>query len=182
MRLDFSKTQRCFTLFEGRDDLVRSIDLTIKKLKIPAMIIGGAALPVYNYNRATEDIDLVLSYDDAIRLGNVLSVDNNFSFIGNNKFKHSSGIDINLCPTGVKAGDTSFPKVEVDAPGVHYVSLPLLLAMKIKAKRFKDRGDFAELVKRNNITLEYIEENVLPLLSNMDRKLAVSIWKRAIKE
>jgi hypothetical protein len=176
------KAQQCFALFESRDNLLRSIAATIEELDISVMVIGGVALSNYNYNRATEDVDLVLSLDAANKLGDYLNDNNNFTFIGHNKFKHLSGIDINLCPSGTMAGHGKFPDVEDSSPGVRFVSLPLLLALKIQAKRLKDRGDFAELVKRNNLSLDYIKDNVFPLLSSIDQQWAINLWKKAVSE
>ena len=106
-----------------------------------------------------------------------------FTFIGHSKFKHiPSGLSINFCPEGVKAGHGKFPKPEGSEPGLHYVKLPSLLAMKIQAKRQKDRGDYVELIKRNTIPWQFIEQEVLPLLSSMDKKWAEILWKQAQKE
>ena len=178
----FNETNRCFQLFEGRDQLLQILDQLAKKLQTSATIIGGAALAKYSYNRATEDIDLLMTVSDAKKLGNELNVDNNFTFIGHSKFQHISGISINFCPTGVQAGHDKFPPPESNQPGLQYASLPLLLSLKIKAKRLKDKGDYAELVKRNQLTIEYIKENVLSLLNSMDRQLAILLWKQAQKE
>ena len=54
--------------------------------------------------------------------------------------------------------------------------------MKIQAKRQKDRGDYVELIKRNAIPWHFIEQEVLPLLSSMDKKWATILWKQAQKE
>jgi len=169
-------------LFEDRDKLLRQLDAIAKSVGVPAMVIGGAALSRYNYNRATEDIDIVTMVDDAKKLGDMLNGRRDFQFIGHSSFRHSSGVNINFCPEGVVAGHHRFPKPESDIPGLHFVSLPRLLAMKIQAKRLKDRGDYAELVKRNDLTLDFIKENVWPLLSEMDRQWAVSLWQEAKEE
>jgi hypothetical protein len=152
------------------------VDELAKKAQIPVMLIGGAALPNYNYNRATEDIDLVTSMGDAHKLGDEIHKQT--------KFQHHSGIMINLCPEGigVRGSNVKFPAPESKEPGIQYVSLPLLLAMKIQAKRLKDRGDYAELIKRNNLSIGYITEKVLPLLNNIDRSWAIALWKETQKE
>jgi hypothetical protein len=182
MRLkSLSATAHCFSLFESREQAVKLIFNITKQIGVPAMVIGGAALPNYGYNRSTEDIDLVVTVSDAYKLGDAL-IASGFQFIGHNKFQHSSGILINLCPTGTKAGHSVFPFIEDSSPGLRYVSLPRLLAMKISAKRLKDRGDFGELVKRNKLSKEYVVNNVLPLLSDIDGKWALELWKQAVSE
>ena len=176
-------SSKCFILTEAREKLLPLLDKITKQAGVPAMIIGGAALSKYNYNRSTEDIDIVTTVDDAYKIGDLLQLNKDFTFIGNSKFKHiPSGLSINFCPEGVKAGHGKFPKPEGSEPGLHYVKLPSLLAMKIQAKRQKDRGDYVELIKRNAIPWHFIEQEVLPLLSSMDKKWATILWKQAQKE
>jgi hypothetical protein len=182
-RLDrFLPTTRCFKLFESRDVLLLSLDQVAREAGMPIMVIGGAALARYGYNRVTDDVDLVLSADDAYKLGDLLIKSGQFECIGHSKCRHASGMDVNICPTGVIAGSQRFPKPEQDVPGIHYVSLPRLLAMKIQAKRLKDRGDYGELVKRNRLVLDYIRANVHPLLNPIDRQWAENLWHEAQKE
>ena len=178
----FSKTSYCFTLFESRDNLLRYLNQIAIDNSIPVMIIGGASLPEYSYNRVTEDIDLVMSIPDAQKMGDVLAKDLDFTFVGHSKFKHKTGIDVNFCPTGIQAGHNRFPEPESKNPGLTYISLPLLLALKIKAKRQKDRSDFVELIKRNDLSKEYIEREVFPLLNPMDKQWALLLWQLAQKE
>jgi hypothetical protein len=54
--------------------------------------------------------------------------------------------------------------------------------MKVQAKRLKDRGDFAELIKRNGLPLEYVEKNVYPYLHEMDQQWAARLWQQAQEE
>jgi len=100
----FHKTTQCFNLFENKNNLLNLLDDITKKLNIPATIIGGAALPKYNYNRATEDTDLITTVENAYTLGNELTKLSSFKFIGHSKFMHNSGIAINFCPEGIQAG------------------------------------------------------------------------------
>ena len=177
-----AQTRRCFQLFEGRDDLISTLDAAAKQVDVPAMIIGAAAMPKYAYNRATEDIDIVTSVDDAYKLGDHLQTIGEFEFIGHSKFKHRSGIDVNFCPTGVIAGHCKFPTPESTNPGLTHASLPMLLALKAQANRYKDRADFVELVKRNKLSMEYLEQNVFPKLSTFYQQLASKLWQSAQEE
>jgi hypothetical protein len=178
----FTKSSHCFALFEGRVNLLGFLHKLAVDNSISAMIIGGAALPRYNYNRATEDIDLVLSVSDAQKFGDILYKSSDFIFTGHSKFKHKTGIDVNFCPTGIQAGHNRFPETESKDLGLQYVSLHLLLALKVQAKRLKDKGDFAELVKRNKLSKEYVEKEVCPLLNKMDKQWAILLWEQAQKE
>ena len=178
----FRPTINCYKLFENREKLINILDNLTKKLGTPATIIGGSALPRYGYNRTTEDIDIITTMQDAKKIGDELYKHKSFTFIGHSKFKHISGMSINFCPEGVLSGRYKFPAPESTNPGLHYASLPLLLSLKIKAKRLKDRGDYAELIKRNNLSQEYIKDNVLRYLNVMDKKWAIALWKEAQKE
>ena len=178
----FHKTTQCFNLFENKNNLLNLLDDITKKLNIPATIIGGAALPKYNYNRATEDIDLITTVENAYTLGNELTKLSSFKFIGHSKFMHNSGIAINFCPEGIQAGHYKFPPPESNKPGLSYISLPKLLSMKIQSKRLKDRADYVELIKRNNLTIDYIDDKVIPLLGKMDKKWASYLYNQAQKE
>jgi hypothetical protein len=123
-----------------------------------------------------------MSIQNAQKMGDILFKSPEFTFIGHSKFKHKTRININFCPTGIQAGNNKFPEPESKIPGLQYASLPLLLAMKIQAKRQKDRGDFVELIKRNNLSMEYIEKNVYSLLNSIDKKWALLLWQQAQKE
>ncbi|MDP1712492.1 MAG: hypothetical protein Q8K86_08550 [Candidatus Nanopelagicaceae bacterium] len=186
MKLDnLHNLQRCLNLFEDKQSLIAELDALAKSLGIPAMVIGGAALPTYNFVRLTEDVDLITTVDDAHKLGDALLKTGHFQFVGHSKFKHDSGLEVNFCPEGVRTHQSSiktFPSTEDKTPGLHVVSLPRLLAMKVEARRMRDRGDVVELVKRNGLTRQWMEENVLPLLTGMGGKLAMDLWKEAQKE
>jgi hypothetical protein len=56
--------------------------------------------------------------------------------------------------------------------------------MKIEAgiSQFRHRADFIELVKRNNISLQYLEDHVFGSLDKMARTQAIELWKRAQEE
>jgi len=54
--------------------------------------------------------------------------------------------------------------------------------MKIQSKRLKDRADYVELIKRNNLTIDYINDKVIPLLGKMDKKWASYLYNQAQKE
>ncbi len=55
------------------------------------------------------------------------------------------------------------------------VDLPLLLALKAEAGRYKDRADIVELIKRNKLSLNYIEELVIPLIKHEINKQKIIV-------
>lgn len=138
------------------------MDDAAKELGVPAMIIGGAALPAYNFDRLTKDVDIIMTLEHATKLGKTIE-NMGFKFIGHNAFKRGN-MEVNFCLVGASTpSGMKFPPCEDETPGLHVVSLPWLLAIKMSAKRLKDRTDYVELIKKNGLNLEWIENNVLPL-------------------
>ncbi|MDP1712417.1 MAG: hypothetical protein Q8K86_08170 [Candidatus Nanopelagicaceae bacterium] len=187
MKLDrLYKLKHAVDLFEAKQTVIDLVDDLTKRMGIPAMIVGGAALPTHGFDRLTKDIDLVTTVSDAQRLGDAL-LENDFKFIGGNTFKRNdSELKVNLCPESIKThptGKLGFPPTENKTPGLHVVSLPRLMAMKISAGRLKDRTDYMELIKINHLDRKWIDENVMPLLTNgKDRRWATEFWNIAQKE
>lgn len=172
---------KLFELFEDRDNLLSKLNRIAIDLGISMVVIGGVAVAQYGYVRNTKDIDLMMSMDDAMKFGNYLNNHNEFEFIGNNSFKHLSSIDVNLCPEGVKMPHgESFRAPDDKTPGIQIISLPDLLAMKVKAKRMKDRADFVELVKINQIDKKWIGDHLK--LSDSDQRWAIALFEKAMRE
>ena len=102
--------------------------------------------------------------------------------MGSNKLQRGDAL-INICTPDITAGNTKFTNLPANTPGVHIIDLPRLLAMKIDAGRYRDRSDFVELVKSNNLDENYIADIILPLInSKINKKLAIALFKRAQKE
>ena len=150
-------------------------------LSIPIYIIGGMAVASHGYARFTADIDVLVYTSDSTKLASWL-ISNNFEDMGSNKLQRGDAL-INICTPDITAGNTKFPNLPANTPGVHIIDLPRLLAMKIDAGRYRDRSDFVELVKSNNLDENYIADIILPLInSKINKKLAIALFKRAQKE
>ena len=165
------RTKHCFALFDIKDDLLEKLDQITRKLNIPIMAIGIATFKQYNYNCTTEDIDIVTS--SHIKLRNILI--KHFKLLKKDIFKYK-GIRIN-CLYGNK-----YPKLESKISGLSYASLPLVLSLKIKSKRYTDLVDYIELIKRNKLTIKYIKEKVYSYLNISEQIKANRYWKEAIRE
>ena len=171
------KLRKCWALFESRDDLLKELDVITQDLGIPAMVVGGSALPKYNFNRVTEDIDIVVPISDASRLITVL-LKRGLKPIGKyNKLLHNNGMKIDINTPGV-----NFPEPESKKIGISYASLPLLLALKIKVnsdRRPQDTTDVIRLMMINKLSLEYIKTKVWKYLDDSNKERAVELWKKA---
>jgi hypothetical protein len=168
----FYKTNKCFALFESRDDLLQELDELAKDLRIPIMVVGGSALPKYNYNRTTEDIDIVVAASDISKLIHAL-LKRGLKPMGKyNKLIHDSGMMLDVNIPG-----PNFPEPESNRAGVTHASLPLLLALKIKTGRLRDISDVVELIKRNNLPLEYIQKKIWPYLDVSNKEKSEKLWK-----
>lgn len=180
--LDLALFESKYVMSENVEQVKSQVDSIARSLNVPATIIGGSALHKYNYDRMTGDIDIITSVDDAHKLGNQLMNTGKFEFIGLKKFRHiQTGLIINFCPEGTPVGKHTFPPVSHRRPGLYYADLQLLLQMKILANRSKDKGDVAELIKRNKLSVEYIEE-IASGLPKFYQIVAMNLWYEAQKE
>jgi hypothetical protein len=171
------------TLFENRHKVIDFLNNILRQTGVPADLIGGVALGSYNYVRNTEDVDILIDRSDYDKVANAIIKNGGSSFGKNNKFL-LSGHTIQLCYSGLKVRHTTFKKPSNTKAGLKVIDLPQLLVMKIEAgiSQFRHRADFIELVKRNNISLQYLENNVFSSLDKMARIQAVELWKRAQEE
>ncbi|MBD3408407.1 MAG: hypothetical protein GF411_19950 [Candidatus Lokiarchaeota archaeon] len=151
-------------------------------LDIPITIIGGMAVAEHNYPRYTNDIDILVRTKDVSRLANYLLQTNQYTDIGQNKLLHNNGIIVNFCAEGVKAGSVIFPPPS-HQHGLEVADLPLLLILKTEANRYRDRADVIELIKRNNLSIDYLKHKVIPHIkqATSKRKL-LALYSKAIKE
>jgi hypothetical protein len=180
-----SKLNKALLVAEGKLDdksnILHDLETVSKSMNIPMTIIGGMAVAAHNYPRYTNDIDIIVKSSDAKKLADyLLSI--NYEDIGQNKLKHVDGAIVNICAEGVHAGSLSFPAPQ-NISGVSIADLPFLLALKSEANRYKDRADVVELIKRNNLTANYIEQQVIPLIRNQISKMRIrKLLEAAIKE
>ena len=165
-----------------KSEALAQLNTLCHKLSIPVTVIGGMAVAAHGYRRFTEDVDILIKRDDAQSLANTL-LRAGWSDIGQNKLKNTrTNIVLQLCGEGVRAGRTVFPAPDHSEPGVTVASLPLLLILKVKANRHKDRTDVVELIKRNQLSEQYIIDNVTPHLAPIDQKSVLALWQTAKEE
>ena len=162
--------------------ILTQLDALCRQLNIPITIIGGMAVAVHGYPRFTADVDILIKRVDAPRLAQSL-LQAGWVDLGLNKLQDSkTKVLLNFCAEGVRAGRNTFPPPDHSDPGVKVAGLPLLLVLKVKANRHKDRSDVVELIKANKLSKEYLTTNVLPSLPTIDKKLILTLWQTAIDE
>jgi hypothetical protein len=155
----------------------------LQKIDVPADLIGGVALGSYNYIRNTEDVDILIDKSNFSKVANAI-VDSGGQYLGKENKLSLFGHTIQICYNGLKVHKTIFPKPSNTIAGLSVIGLPNLLAMKIEAgmSQQRHRSDFVELVKRNNISLEYLKDNVYQLLDKDSIRWGLALWKIAKKE
>lgn len=170
-------------LFENRDNIIDVLDKILRDISVPADLIGGVALGAYNYIRNTEDIDILINQSDYSKVADAI-VQNGGNPLGkNNKFS-LAGHTVQVCYSGLKVRQTTFKKPSNTKAGLKVINLPQLLIMKIEAgmNQHRHRTDFIELVKRNNISLQYLKDHVFGSLNPTAKQQAISLWKTAQEE
>ncbi len=169
-------------IFESRSSVIKLLESAAESLSISITIIGGMAVAAHGFSRFTDDCDVLISTPDADKLATYVAK-YGYTPVGNNKLQNKDGFKINICTPQTKIPTGKFPDIEDVSVGVHAISLPRLLTMKIVANRSKDRIDFIELIKINKLSADYINSNVTPLLdSQLNRKLALQLFRRANEE
>ena len=170
-------------LFENRSSIIDILDKLLRSIGVPADLIGGVALGAYNYIRNTENIDILINKSDYSKVADAIVKSGGDSLGKNNKFS-LAGYTVQICYDGLKVRQTIFRKPSNTEAGLKVIDLPQLLIMKIEAgvNQHRHRTDFIELVKRNNISLEYLEDNVFEAIGKTEKQLAIALLKIAKKE
>jgi hypothetical protein len=152
---------------------LRKITKRLDELRIPYALAGGMALFLHGVRRFTEDVDLLVSpaglaeiHEKLEGLGYVPP------FPGSKQLRDTEqGVRIEFLVAGQFPGDgkpkpVAFPdpaNVAVDVDGIHIVSLPTLLELKLASgmsnvTRAKDIGDVVELIRVLKLPREMSEK------------------------
>ena len=122
-------------------------------------ICGGVALGTYNYNRATEDVDFLISKKSSSKLKKLQG--HGFTFRPGSKrnmYYHGAAkkIEVDILVEGDMENKICLPSpvnIREKRNGIYFVSLAMLLAMKLIANREKDVSDVRVLIQENNLNL-----------------------------
>lgn len=140
---------------------MRKISTRLDELGLPYVVVGGMALNLHGYVRATDDVDLLVTratlatiHERLEGLGWVTP------FAGSKNLRDAdTGVKVKFLVTGEFPGDgkpkpVAFPDpvdVAVDVGGVKCISLPALVQLKLAsgtaAWRLKDLADVQEAIR-----------------------------------
>lgn len=160
----------------------------LEELQIPYAICGGMALNAHGYQRATTDVDVVITAEGLAKFkANALGLGWLEKFPGSRGVKDTQNkVKIDFLVTGGIPGDGTprgvvFPDpaaVAVDVAGAKYVSLAKLLEMKIASglspARLKDLSDAIELIRANRLG-EHFADQLHPCV----RARFAELWRLA---
>ncbi|HBB34416.1 MAG TPA: hypothetical protein DC064_22135 [Cyanobacteria bacterium UBA9273] len=153
---------------------LQNIAQSLSRAGIDYAVIGGMALVIYGYVRATQDVDLLLSQERLEEFRRVL-VGRGFvpAFQGATKMFRDTqtNVRVEITTTGEFPGDrkpkpVSFPNpaaVVVEREGIKVIQLTTLIELKLASglsalDRLKDLADVQELIRALNLPAELAEQ------------------------
>lgn len=161
--------------FEGKgavQSALRKITRRLDALGVPYAVSGGMALFVHGFRRFTEDVDLLVNREGLKAIHEALEGRGYVTpFTGSKNLRDTEfGVRIEFLIAGGYPGDgkpkpVSFPEpkeVGVERDGVKYLSLPVLVELKLASgmtqpDRLKDVTDVIELIKLLNLKPGFAE-------------------------
>jgi hypothetical protein len=153
----------------------------LEKLGIGYALVGGLAAMYYGRPRFTEDVDLVAASGHAGQLAAHPDLMRQYHFDPTCTYKlyHESGVDIDLWKDEHVEGILA-RAVEVPMAGrrVRLAEMHDLLAMKLRAGRFQDDYDIAEMLKHQRIDKDLLR----PLVTDAEWDRFQEIARRAGEE
>lgn len=141
------------------DSPLTSMHRDLTEVGIDYVIIGGVALGIYNYQRYTEDIDILVSKKSFPNLKNL--VGRGYIYNESNKCLYLLLKDNRISIDIVLEGDNfgiilpNPRKVRQKIAGIWVVNLPTLITLKLLSGRNKDLQDVLQLIKENNLDLRF---------------------------
>lgn len=161
----------------NRNLLFVEISKLLNKCKIRYCFIRGAVLSIYNYERTTSDIDILIDSRDEELFNKSLSVlQLRPKFKGATKSFIYRSTPIDVIFSGEPSDyNYSYPEeitnvVKIDNNDVNFVSLRNLVEIKLNSgiygNRLKDLGDVQELIKINNLPEDYLNDVTDSIIKN----------------
>ena len=151
--------------FMGDDPVhltLRKISSKLQHLQIPYAVVGGMALNAHGFQRATLDVDVLVTADGLAKVHEALEgLGYVRPFAGSKHLRDTeTTVRVEFLVTGQFPGDGKpkpvvFPDprdVAVEIDGIQYLKLPTLIDLKLASGmtnpgRLKDLGDVQELVR-----------------------------------
>lgn len=181
--MNLSSLSQKLLLLENIPRVLEGLNRLLQDIGVPADLIGGVALSNYNYVRNTEDVDILIKKSDYSAVANALVSNGAVWLNKENKYSWQNHT-IQICYGGLKVRDTVFLDPANTTPGLTVIDLPRLLAMKVEGgmNQHRHRTDFIELIKRNDLDIDYIKGQVVPLLKPLQQQLAMALFDKAQDE
>ncbi len=180
--------------FEGESAVYKALHKITDRLGslgIPYAVVGGMALFRHGLRRFTEDVDILVTREDLLRVHEKLDGLGYLPPFPNSKHLRDTelGVRIEFLTTGDYPGDgkrkpVSFPDpraVSFEAEGVSYVHLHTLVELKLASGmtnlgRLKDLSDVLELVKVLDLPRDFADQ-----LDPFVQDKYLELWKDARK-
>ncbi len=140
----------------------------LKKAGIDYAILGGMALNAHRYERTTGDVDFLLT-EEGLKAFRRSFVGEHFEPVPGRPRRfvdRANGVTIDILVAGRypgtgKPGPIAFPE-PVSASEVidkhRVVKLPVLVQLKLAARRWRDFADVVELIRFNNLDESFLEQ------------------------
>jgi len=151
-------------------ETVQRISRRLDELGIPFVVVGGIAMFHYGFRRFTEDVDLLVTAEDLVRIHEHLD---GLGFVrpfstSKNLRDTLNGVQIEFLITGEFPGDGKPKPVAFPHPqhvceirdGIKVLQLPRLIELKLASymtgkARSKDLGDVEELIRTLNLSRDF---------------------------
>lgn len=128
---------------------------------IDFIIVGGVSTFIHGYNRATEDIDIIVNSSDKHKIENLpISYVKELSKGSFRKFKiHDvKSLYLEIIYSGDSFGDKKVPELNhFTRESKHLISLKGLIVMKLEAGRRQDLLDVVKLIEKNKLSKNYLQ-------------------------
>lgn len=127
-------------------------------------VIGGLCLIPHNYERATQDIDILVSKSTANNLTKLHGLGYNLRpGATNNMFMYGGirKIPIDVLIEGQLQNGFIMPNPKVirqKINGIWYASLPALISLKLQANRTQDIADVHKLIELNELDINFANQ------------------------
>jgi hypothetical protein len=155
-----------------RTEVMKAITRVLKSKDIDFCFIGGAALPEYNYNRMTEDIDILVSKKDKEKFLSLTGtyLKRKFKDAEKSFYWNNPKTQIDVIYSGDKAGDKN-KGIEYKEPhtiskikdSLPTITLKNLIQYKLCSgmygiARYKDFGDIVALIEVNKLSIDFADK------------------------
>lgn len=152
-------------------EALKNISEILSKNNIEFCILGGVNLPVYNYNRTTDDIDLLINKKDKDKFYNLKGKYFKSAFKGTlrNFFWNIPKIKLEIIFSGEKAGSNKGieyiepNKIKIVKSKIPYLKLKYLIMYKLCSglygkARISDFGDVQKLILNNKLSKDFTND------------------------